>query len=318
MIPVGLFFAVCSFLSFHPAVSESLPLLEPVARGAYFGRLVPIQFRPECARYDARVTYLLKPGSCRFGEVVFNTQVSVNSFGLRDDEKSLIAPQVIVLGDSHAMGHGVEDDETFSAVLERQLARKVLNAGVSSFGTARELMLLRLLDTSAARVIVIQYCDNDLDENLALKDDGTLPILTEMEYRRLVERAAASYRDWLMPGFGVLERIASRIGRAVGVAREPSAANPHVDSFSRVIAQSLNLLRGRKVIVLELNGGGRILPGFIEKARQRLDHLGLDITFLDVSKVLRPEDYLPLDGHMRPSGHKKVATLLEAAIRETN
>jgi hypothetical protein len=316
VISVGLFFAVCSLLSSHPAVIESLPFLEPAARGAYFGRLVPIQFRPECARYDARVSYLLKPGTCHFSEVLFDTEVSANSFGLRDDEDSLIAPEVIVLGDSHAMGHGVADDETFPAVLERRLGRKVLNAGVSSFGTARESILLRYLDTSAARVIVIQYCDNDLDENLALRDDETLPILSEIEYRRLVERASWSYRDWLMPGFGVLERIASKLARLVGAAEEPGAVNPHVDGFSHAIAESADLLRGKKVIVLELSGRGRILPGFLDMARQRLERLGLDITFLDVSTMLRPEDYLPLDGHMRPSGHEKVAALLEAAIRE--
>ncbi|MGE0118617.1 MAG: SGNH/GDSL hydrolase family protein [Dongiaceae bacterium] len=285
--------------------------------GAYFGRLVPIQLRPECAHYDSRVSYLLKPGACRFDEVLFDTEVSANSFGLRDDEESLIAPDVIVVGDSHAMGHGVADDEAFPAVLERKLGRKVLNAAISSFGTAREMILLRNLDTSAARVIVIQYCDNDLRENRALRPDGTLPILSEGEYRRLVDRASAGYRDWLMPGFGVLERVVAKLEKmASGGAETSGAENPHARAFRDAVAQSVDLLRGRTVLVVELNGGGRPLPGFLDAARQDVADLGLDMTFLDIAAVLRPEDFLPVDGHMRPSGHEKVAAALAAALAD--
>jgi hypothetical protein len=314
LIPVAAFFAVSSLLSFRPAIIESLPFLEPVARGAYFGRLVPIQYRPECARYDARVSYLLKPGTCRFDEVLFDTEVSANSFGLRDDEDSLTAPEVIVLGDSHAMGHGVGDDETFASVLEQRLDRKVLNAGVSSFGTARELILLRYLDKSAARVIVIQYCGNDLRENWALLEDGTIPILSEAEYRRVVERASAGYRDWLMPGFGVLERVVGELEKIFGGEEASDAAKRHAAGFRKAIAGSANLLRGRRLLVVDMNGGGRLAPGFLEAARESVADLQLDIVFIDVSTGLQPEDFFPLDGHFRPSGHEKVAAVLAAAI----
>ncbi len=313
LVPVVAFFAFCSFLSFRPEVVESLPFLKPVAGGAYFGRLVPIQFRPECARYDSQVSYLLKPGTCRFDEVLFDTEVSANSFGLRDDEESLIAPEVIVLGDSHAMGHGVGDAQAFPAVLEGMLSRKVLNAAVSSFGTAREMILLRHLDTSAARVIVIQYCDNDLRENDTLQD-GTLPILSEAEYRQRVERASAGYRDWLMPGFGVLERVAAKLEKMFGAEEGASAAKRHVAAFRKVVAGSADLLRGRRVFVVEMNGGGRPVPGFLDAARESIADLQLDIAFIDVAAALRPEDFLPVDGHMLPSGHEKVASTLAAAI----
>lgn len=318
VVPVVGFFAVCSLLSFNPAVVQSLPVLRPVVGGAYFGRLVPIQYRPECARYDSRVSYLLKPGACRFDEVLFDTVVTANSFGLRDDEESLVSPEVIVLGDSHAMGHGVADNEAFAAVLERKLGRKVLNAGISSFGTAREMILLGHLDTSAARAVVIQYCDNDLDENQALLQDRTLRILDETKYRALVDRAAAGYRDWLMPGFGVLERIVAKLERMAGGSGEPRLARRHAEGFRNALAGSADLLRGRKVLVVELNGGGRSLPGFLDAARQSVADLGLDIAFIDVAAELQAEDFLPVDGHMRPSGHEKVAEALAAAIMDSS
>jgi len=40
--------------------------------------------------------------------VEFTNEVRVNHLGVRDDEASLVAPDVIVIGDSHAMGWGVD------------------------------------------------------------------------------------------------------------------------------------------------------------------------------------------------------------------
>ncbi len=78
----------------------------------------------------------------------FNT----NSQGFRGKrEYSLEKPpntnRIVVLGDSVTLGHGVEDEETFSAVLEKRLSQikptEVINMGVSGFGTAEELIQLR-------------------------------------------------------------------------------------------------------------------------------------------------------------------------------
>ena len=53
-----------------------------------------------------------------------------------------------MLGDSHAMGWGVEQEEALPQVLARKSGRKVLNAAVSSYGTVREMLMLDRLDTS--------------------------------------------------------------------------------------------------------------------------------------------------------------------------
>ena len=41
---------------------------------------------------------------------------------------------ILVFGDSQVFGLGVEDDQTFSAVLQEQLHAPVLNAGVPTYG----------------------------------------------------------------------------------------------------------------------------------------------------------------------------------------
>ena len=48
---------------------------------------------------------------------------------------------ILVLGDSIAMGWGVNDYETFSYLLEKNLKMKVYNLGVSSYGTIREIKM---------------------------------------------------------------------------------------------------------------------------------------------------------------------------------
>ena len=77
---------------------------------------------------------------------------------------------IAVLGDSHAMGWGVNDNETFSHFLAEKIKRPVYNLAVSSYGTKREIIrleksgLLEKIDT-----IIIQYCFNDVGENQNFK-----------------------------------------------------------------------------------------------------------------------------------------------------
>src|SRR6476469_4920448 len=61
-----------------------------------------IQFSPECAQYHVWLGYTLRPGTCTFSGPEFSTKLEMNSLGLRDDERSTHAPEVIVIGDSFA------------------------------------------------------------------------------------------------------------------------------------------------------------------------------------------------------------------------
>jgi hypothetical protein len=84
---------------------------------------------------------------------------------LRDDEESLFSPEIVVVGDSQAMGWGVSQDLTFSSLLENALGKPILNAAISSYGTARELKILERIDLSNLKFLIIQYSDNDYREN---------------------------------------------------------------------------------------------------------------------------------------------------------
>jgi lysophospholipase L1-like esterase len=79
--------------------------------------------------------------------------------------------RIVSLGDSFTVGYEVEGDETFSAVLERELAKslgpvEVLNAGVSGYSNAEELLYLeRELLAYDPDLVLISFFANDLVDN---------------------------------------------------------------------------------------------------------------------------------------------------------
>jgi len=91
--------------------------------------------------------------------------------------------RVIVLGDSATLGHGVEDHETFSAILaDGMMSRRpieVINMGVSGFGTAEELVQLQHIGWKyEPDLVVLAYFPNDPYNNVVSGlfkiEDGTL------------------------------------------------------------------------------------------------------------------------------------------------
>ena len=80
-----------------------------------------VQFTNGLARYDSSLYYSLMPGRSNFTNREFNVAFNVNEIGVRDDSASLVHPEIIVVGDSFAMGWGVDQDSTFAEVLEKRL-----------------------------------------------------------------------------------------------------------------------------------------------------------------------------------------------------
>lgn len=56
-------------------------------------------------------------------------EYSINSLGVRDDEAALNNPEIVVVGDSQAMGWAVGREQTFPALIGKQTGKKILNTG---------------------------------------------------------------------------------------------------------------------------------------------------------------------------------------------
>jgi lysophospholipase L1-like esterase len=101
------------------------------------------------------------------------TTLTHNSLGLRGGELSARKPdgaaRVLVVGDSMTYGLGVEDGETYPAVLDHLAPDlEVVNLGVQGYSGAQELLLLReLAPRLAPNLVVIAFFWNDLTESFA-------------------------------------------------------------------------------------------------------------------------------------------------------
>jgi hypothetical protein len=132
----------------------------------------------------------------------------INNKGFRDEtdyvyDKSPGVYRVLVLGDSHAEGFEVAQQETFSAQLKKELMRRgikaeVLNTGVSGFGTAEELVFL---ENEGFRyqpdMVVVAFFGNDYSDNvrsdLYRLKNGELEVVSKV-YAPGVDAIALTHR----------------------------------------------------------------------------------------------------------------------------
>lgn len=140
-----------------------------------------MQFQEGCGRYHPDLGYTLKPGTFVFTEIEFSNEYHINSLGVRDDEESLTAPEMMFLGDSFALGWGVNQTETFVKQLGARTKQKALNTSVPSYGTVREMIMLRKVDRSQLKCLIIQYCGDDYDENRLYYINGNRPQIMRAE-----------------------------------------------------------------------------------------------------------------------------------------
>ncbi len=138
---------------------------------------------PNFFRSDEYTGFSLRPGAEGWYRGEGEAYVRINSQGLRDREHSTTKSgntlRIAVLGDSIAEARQVALEDTFWAVLERDLKRcpgldgrdtEAINFGVSGYGTAQELITLRrrVWDYSPDIVVLAFLTDNDISDNFRL------------------------------------------------------------------------------------------------------------------------------------------------------
>jgi len=152
-------------------------ILKPINKSLYFGKWFhDFSEHKECFEYSKTRFYDLKKGSvCQFNNIEYATTITISNNGERFNGylESAKRVSIIAIGDSVTMGWGVSNNETYSSVLEEILQLKTLNLGVTSYNTSRELeKLINYKDFINARIIVIQYHENDFLENLSYLKNG--------------------------------------------------------------------------------------------------------------------------------------------------
>lgn len=286
------------------------PALIQNCRNFYQGyfRSIPA-YQMGLGKYDPDLFYTLKPGNSVNSNIEFSNTYQINSLGTRDDEASLSFPEIIMLGDSHTMGWGVEQEESFSNLLEQKTNKKVLNTGIVSYGTARQYLMFQKLKTDSCHTIILQYCSNDMRENQSFLENGNqLKISSEEEYQFKYKR------NFLQANYYPFKFCFETFGHQFRRARERKKFSdlPSI-KFSKQIVNFFEIVK-----LLQEDFKGRILLFNLESYettdeyflafKKYLEENQLKkIQLIDFSKILNEEDYFIIDGHINVSGHRKVA-----------
>lgn len=171
---------------------------------AAFGMSFPNFYQPD--RYCGTA---LRPGAEGWYTEEGRGYVRINSDGLRDREHPIEKPpntlRIAVLGDSYAEAFHVAREQTFWAVLERELRKddrlngmqvEVINFGVSGYGTGLELLTLRNRVWKYAPDIVLLafLTGNDVSDNsYLLNHEERIPYFYHQDHHLVLD---TSYLAW--------------------------------------------------------------------------------------------------------------------------
>jgi hypothetical protein len=298
-----------SLVLLQKGITSDLPWISSVQKSLYMRATRSVwQSQVSCVDFDDELIYKPKIGACQFDNTEFKTTLNFSAEGRFTGEKPA-GTGIAVIGDSHAMGWGVQDEETFAAELQKLTRRPVYNLAVSSYGTVREVLRLEksgLLDK--VDTVIIQYCGNDLDENKSGQISGI------EENRKKFKKITTGKQSFM----GVLRMIRKTYGFAFSFPfkrTKPALAQPS-DNFAShyqplmAVLQKHPGLKGKRVLIFYNNGRAQQFQGFPAGK----DKLLPNVEFVDVG--VDANGFYRLDDHMTATGHKQTAASLFRAIRQ--
>lgn len=313
----------------------------------------PSNFSPWIRDHD--LGFRLAPGiRTRMRGPEYDVEVATNSLGMRDDEAGgATARRILLLGDSFAMGYGVERPKIFADLLEKDLSTEVVNAGTGGYELIQQPRVLAKLGEQFEPDLVVYalYLGNDLAQNdeWEVRSDGSLhnrvrkyPVRQRREIKllRLARNVVYGVRkgrsekegEWL-PAEGYIDLCERKLS---GAARQDYVAS------EALLVELAEVSRGLDVplIVLMIPYRSMVEPGALASLKTRVPDLAenYDLTrpareigriltaqgipSVDATPVLVEEHrrsgeplFFPIDGHLNEAGHAAVARLLAASVR---
>ena len=136
-----------------------------------FGNILEDHLRISMALYPTRYDEILGWAS-REGELKKDRNVeriTILKGGIRSNgehsrrEYAAGERPVLAIGDSYTFGYEVKDNETWPAILEGMIGRRVINGGVFAYGMDQALVRARqLLDTYDPDTLIFSFIPNDI------------------------------------------------------------------------------------------------------------------------------------------------------------
>lgn len=305
---------------------------------------------------SSKFGFRLAPGiSMHMREAEYDVLIQTNSLGMRDDElKPKSGPRVLLLGDSFAMGYGVERGQLFADLLEKRLGVDVVNAATGGYEIVQQVRALEEYAPILKPDLVLYalYLGNDLAQNdeWEVLADGSLhnrereyPVRQpfELKLRTLARNLVYGIRkgrsekegEWLpLEGYlGLCERT---------LGEEAIADYDEADSLLGKLADESRAL-GIPLLVLMLPYRSMVEPEAHDSLARRIPELDArydlarpareigarmtarGIDHADVTPALVAETrakgtplFFPIDGHLTPAGNEVVASFALPLVRK--
>lgn len=300
---------ICYFI-FHIAILTVIP------QNTYLEYIRNINFECFTLR-DYPFIYNLKEGVCHLNNIEYKTTQHIDKYGFRNPDNSYVNSETVLIGDSHAFGFGVNDNETISGVLENKYKIKTLNLAIPTYATKRELDTLNIYGKNARNVIIV-YCDNDYEENEAyIKHDNksveqyvredilhAIDVYKSTKNSPTIEKVKAIYHLTLFYFNSYRSKEKSQI-----VNRNMQKP---AEYFALTLQKYSELLKDKNILVLESSSYGYNSPNFQKNFQTEIQKINptLKVKVLDTYQFLKSSDYYFLDDHPRPSGLSKIADLV--------
>jgi hypothetical protein len=266
-------------------------------------------------RYDAELGWAPIPNSSSIVTTARTIYAKHNSLGLRDIEFTPNAtPTVLFIGDSFVWGVDAEANERFTDLTRRRVSGyRIVNAGVSGYGTDQEyLFLKRLWPKVRPAVVVLVFCtDNDrVDNGTNIRYDGyQKPYFATASDGELVLKGqpVPKSRQWYIKENWLV--------RHLWLARVATSAYVELRYPQLHLPDPTELLVSKIRKFVQANGA-KLLVGLQSSDAKLIQHLQAEqIPFVTFDGA---ESYSDKYGaHWTPEGHKLVAArLLGLLIKE--
>jgi lysophospholipase L1-like esterase len=266
---------------------------------------------------------------------IFGTQVRTNSLGLRDQEfgpKREGNFRILSLGDSYAFGFGVNIEQSYGKVLERELSQafpavnfSVIDAGVEGYGTRQMLLSFERLQPRLQPDFVLAtfVAGNDVYDNAMFEDRLRTHLNTPLGPLGRHSQAVQLFLRVTFPlWFTLANRDSGNIDHTVALLRELES------SFRRAhVPYLMVVIPARHQIRPAVEPGARLLMdlGFrdyvFRQNRMVMEHFQRDgVPYVDTWPALVAQDSstrvsFTSDSHLNASGHETVARAILPKVR---
>jgi len=273
----------------------------------------------------------------------YDIDIKINSNGLRDYEHEQTSNnfRILALGDSFAFGQGVDINDTFLSIIEKQLDVEIIKAGVPAYGQDNQLhYFITKGKNYNPDMIIIFYFLNDNNDNNGFTDRKVAygDLVQKHRYETLTNWKLYTYTKlFRTETLRLIRQTFSNIASYFDKNEKTAASEYNIFLKSQTkeskewiktasLFKEFKKIAGSKLLIVYVPDKKQIYPEKfkdyfdintdVDNPNKVLKNVSetLNISYIDVTKEMRNLKinnlYFKYDPHFNENGHKLFATLV--------